>query len=115
VDPKLVPSGLPRTQGVLPHGLILRAFAYPRIANANGKRKQTESQENQGTTSLIADPPPRLTSFGQWCLWCAATGLDCERGGPGALSCGTRSYIHQRDLRGSESVQEAFRKGDIAW
>jgi hypothetical protein len=70
VDPKFVPSELPRTQGVVPHGLFLRSHIHV---------EQTESQEKQETTSLIADPPPRaLTSFGQRCLWHAATGLDCE-------------------------------------
>jgi len=70
VGPKLVPSELPRTQGVVPRTIFLRSHIHV---------EQTESQKKKGNNKrLIADPPPHLTSLGQRCIWPAATGLDCE-------------------------------------
>jgi hypothetical protein len=55
VDPKLAPSELLRTQGAVPRAIFLRSYIHV---------EQTESQEKkENNKRLIADPPPRLTSF----------------------------------------------------
>jgi hypothetical protein len=91
-----VPSELPQTQGVVPRTAI---FLRSRI-----HVEQTESQQKQGNNKcLIADPPPRTTSFGQRCIWHATTGLDCEVAlVPGALSCGTWASV--RTFRAGKRV-----------